>query len=127
MSDLEYKEFFSNRIKYILEKYDLNQQQLAERLNVSESTVGKWILKKAVPRFEVIQLLSEQFNVPKSFFLDETIEEHDYDPDALEILEMLEKDQDLKMLFLKTGKLSDIDKERLVRILKATLPPEDDQ
>ena len=127
MSDLEYKEFFSNRIKYILEKYDLNQHDLAERLGVSESTVGKWILQKAVPRFEVIQKLSEQFNVPKSFFLDESIEEHEYDPDALEILEMLEKDKDLKMLFLKTGKMSDTDKERLVRILKATLPPEDDQ
>ncbi len=35
---------------------------------------------------------------------------------------MLESDQDLKLLFMKTGKLSPEDKDRLVRVLKATLP-----
>jgi len=122
MSDQEFIEIFSKRIKYILEKHDLTQQELANKLEVNESTVGKWVLQKAIPRMGIIQKLSEMFNVPKSFFIDETIEEHDYDPDAIEILEMLERDQDLKMLFMKTGKLSPEDKDRLVRVLKATLP-----
>ncbi len=124
MSDQEFIEIFSKRIKYILEKHDLTQQELATKLDVSESTVGKWVLQKAVPRMGIIQKLSEMFSVPKSFFIDETIDEHEYDPDAIEILEMLERDQDLKMLFMKTSKLSQEDKERLVRIFKATLPQE---
>lgn len=70
MSDIEIRHTFSIRLKKLLTEHELTQHQLSKILNVSESTVGKWILEKSIPRMGVIQKLSEYFNVPKSYFLE---------------------------------------------------------
>lgn len=70
MSDIEIRHTFSIRLKKLLAEHELTQHQLSKILNVSESTVGKWILEKSLPRMGVIQKLSEYFNVPKSYFLE---------------------------------------------------------
>lgn len=70
MSDIEIRHTFSIRLKKLLTEHELTQHQLSKILNVSESTVGKWILEKSLPRMGVIQKLSEYFNVPKSYFLE---------------------------------------------------------
>lgn len=70
MSDIEIRNTFSIRLKKLLTEHELTQHQLSKILNVSESTVGKWILEKSLPRMGVIQKLSEYFNVPKSYFLE---------------------------------------------------------
>lgn len=70
MTDTEIKHVFSKRLKNLLTEYELTQNQLSKILGVSESTVGKWILEKSIPRMGVIQKLSEYFNVPKSYFLE---------------------------------------------------------
>ena len=69
MSDIEIRHTFSIRLKKLLTEHELTQHQLSKILNVSESTVGKWILEKSLPRMGIIQKLSEYFNVPKSYFL----------------------------------------------------------
>lgn len=124
MSEQEYLELFSKKIKQLLEDNNLNQQELAAKLGLSESTVGKWVLMKSIPRMGVIQKMSDLFHVPKSYFFEEATPPQEYDPDAEEILALLERPDmhDLKMLFMKTGNLSQEDKEQIVRILKATLP-----
>lgn len=70
MANTEIKHVFSKRLKNLLTEYELTQNQLSKILGVSESTVGKWILEKSIPRMGVIQKLSEYFNVPKSYFLE---------------------------------------------------------
>lgn len=70
MNDIEIRHTFSIRLKKLLTEHELTQHQLSKILNVSESTVGKWILEKSLPRMGVIQKLSEYFNVPKSYFLE---------------------------------------------------------
>lgn len=70
MSDIEIRHTFSIRLKKLLTEHELTQHQLSKILNVSESTVGKWILEKSLPRMGIIQKLSEYFNVPKSYFLE---------------------------------------------------------
>lgn len=70
MTNTEIKHVFSKRLKNLLTEYELTQNQLSKILGVSESTVGKWILEKSIPRMGVIQKLSEYFNVPKSYFLE---------------------------------------------------------
>lgn len=72
MTNTEIKHVFSKRLKNLLTEYELTQNQLSKILGVSESTVGKWILEKSIPRMGVIQKLSEYFNVPKSYFLEPT-------------------------------------------------------
>lgn len=72
MSDIENARLIiSKRIQEVLDKNDMTQSDLAKILSVSESTVGKWILMKSIPRMGIIQKLSDYFNVPKSYFLEE--------------------------------------------------------
>lgn len=70
MNDIDIRHTFSMRLKTLLSEHEMTQNQLSKILGVSESTVGKWILEKSLPRMGVIQKLSEHFNVPKSYFLE---------------------------------------------------------
>lgn len=65
------RELFSRRLARLIDSQDIQQNDLARKLGVSESTVGKWLLKKAMPRMGAIQKLADYFEVPKSYFLEE--------------------------------------------------------
>lgn len=70
MNDIDIRHTFSMRLKALLSEHEMTQNQLSKILGVSESTVGKWILEKSLPRMGIIQKLSEHFDVPKSYFLE---------------------------------------------------------
>ena len=63
----------SANIRKILKEYNLNQNELAKIAEVSESTVGKWVLKKSVPRAGAIEKISNHFGLPKSYLLKESV------------------------------------------------------
>ena len=65
------QEIFAKKLRGLLDENKINQSELAEMLQVSESTVGKWLLKKALPRMGIIEKLSSIFNCPKSYLLEE--------------------------------------------------------
>ncbi len=65
------EEVVSDNIKKLLRDHNLNQSDLAKIAGVSESTVGKWVLKKAAPRMGAIEKISEYFGLPKSYILKE--------------------------------------------------------
>lgn len=75
MNEQEMKTLFSQRLQLLLAEHELNQNDLSEILGVDKSTVGKWILQKSMPRMGIIQKLSDHFNIEKSFFLEEHIED----------------------------------------------------
>ena len=86
--------------------HNMNQNELAKILNVSESTVGKWVLGKSMPRtMGIIQTIADNFGVGKSFLLEETPVEdtpapaYYLDPETAEIAEELHKRKDMRMLF----------------------------
>ncbi len=94
------KNLFSIRLTKIMDEHGLNQNELANILGVSESTVGKWVLKKALPRMGIIQKLADYFNVGKSYFLEESFNNGYYtDPETAELAEKLRTDPDMKILF----------------------------
>lgn len=94
------KNLFSIRLTKIMDEHGLNQNELASILGVSESTVGKWVLKKALPRMGIIQKLADYFNVGKSYFLEESFNNGYYtDPETAELAEKLRTDPDMKILF----------------------------
>ncbi len=65
------KKLFSERLGALIQNQGVQQNILADKIGVSESTVGKWLLEKALPRMGAIQKLSDYFGVPKSYFLEE--------------------------------------------------------
>lgn len=63
------KKLFSDRLSNLLKERKITQVQLSKILGVQESTVGKWLLEKALPRMRIIEKLGSYFNVSKSYFL----------------------------------------------------------
>lgn len=69
MKDIE--TVVSENIQKLMDEYNLNNVELAKIAGVSDSSVGKWLLKKATPRMGAIQKISDYFNIPKSYILNE--------------------------------------------------------
>lgn len=104
------REIFSCKLQLLLDDRKVSQAELSRIVGVSESAVGKWILKKAMPRMGVIQNLADYFGVNKSYFLEETPKDNkntskeDPFPDVtpeeraalLNVLAILRADPDLK-------------------------------
>lgn len=68
---LKARALFSQRLGILLNKYDMKQNELATFLGVSESTVGKWILGKSMPRtMGLVQKIADHFGVGKSYLLE---------------------------------------------------------
>ena len=71
MNDYEIRDNISKNLKKYMEEKDINNKELANILNVSESTVGKWLLKKSVPRMGIIEQISNYFDIEKSDLLED--------------------------------------------------------
>ena len=71
MKDIE--TVVSENIQRLIKEYNLSHADLAKIADVSVSTVGKWVLKKAAPRMGAIQKISDHFNLPKSYILKEEV------------------------------------------------------
>lgn len=100
------RELFSRRLSTLLNEHNMNQNELAKILNVSESTVGKWVLGKSMPRtMGIIQTIADSFGVGKSYLLEEVPQKETpaptyyLDPETAEIAEQLHKRKDMRMLF----------------------------
>ncbi|MGN8759291.1 helix-turn-helix domain-containing protein [Acidaminococcus fermentans] len=105
----ELRALFSNRLSALLNEHNINQNELAKILGVSESTVGKWMLMKSLPRMGIIQKLSDYFGVPKSYFLEESAANkraYYLDPETARLAQEVKDDPRYRALFDATRKLS---------------------
>lgn len=69
--DYKIKENISNNLSYYMEQNNINNKQLANILHVSESTVGKWLLKKSTPRMGIIEKMANYFEIEKSDLIED--------------------------------------------------------
>lgn len=69
MSESELARIIGKSIDSLLISSGMKQNELAEILKVSESTVGKWVLGKSIPRMGTIQQIADYFGVDKSDIL----------------------------------------------------------
>lgn len=65
------EEVVADNINKLLKEKNINKNDLAKIAGVSESTVGKWTLEKATPRMGAVQKISDYFDLPKSYILEE--------------------------------------------------------
>lgn len=102
------KEIFSVRLANLLSENNMSQTELASMLGVSESTVGKWLLKKAFPRMSILEKLSVIFNRPKAYFYDEEEQRSTYylNPETAQLAQELHDNPDLRILMDASKKLS---------------------
>ena len=102
------REIFAQKLSKLLADSDMNQADLANMLGVSESTVGKWILKKALPRMSIIEKLSVIFNRPKAYFYDDSEDRQTYylNPETAQLAQEIHDNPDLRILMDASRKLS---------------------
>lgn len=62
--------FNNKKIRYLRNQKKYSQRQLADKLNVGESTVGMWESGKRTPSHEFIPKLAEIFGVTIDYFYD---------------------------------------------------------
>ena len=86
--------------KFIAKKrkeQNLTQEQLAERLNISNKTVSKWETGKCMPDYSIVELLCKELNTTLAELMNGEEDEksiHTYDNE--QVVSMIEKMQDLK-------------------------------
>ena len=68
---IKLRKIFAERLQAVMSENKIKQNELADMLHVSESTVGKWLLMKALPRMGIVEKLASIFGKQKSYFLEE--------------------------------------------------------
>ena len=58
-------------ISRLLQESGMTQADLAEKIGLSESAVGKWVLGKGSPRMGNVQKMADLFRVPISTIIEE--------------------------------------------------------
>ena len=86
--------------KFILKKrkeQNFTQEQLAERLGVSNKTISKWETGKCMPDYSIIESLCRELNITLAELLDGKEDEKSTRAyDSQQILKMMKETQDLK-------------------------------
>lgn len=57
------KNYFSQNLKYLRTKHNLTQEQLANKINSTRSTVNNWENEISEPNLDMIRKLTETFNI----------------------------------------------------------------
>lgn len=60
---------FLTRLKQLMQKENLSQNKLAQKMKMEQATVSKWLLMKAMPEVDSLIALSKVFDYPVDYFL----------------------------------------------------------
>lgn len=71
MDQAKTSKIIANNLKRLMQEKNVSNSELSKVIGVSESTVGKWLLEKAIPRMGAIEKLASYFHVNKSDLLEE--------------------------------------------------------
>ena len=85
--------------KFIFKKRkekNFTQEQLAERLGVSNKTISKWETGKCMPDYSMIEPLCQELNITAAQLFDGEDEKSIHTYDSQQILKMIKETRDLK-------------------------------
>ena len=71
MPEQEFNAVFSKRLRYYLNKYEMTQVELAERLGVGTTSVYNWCNGIKTPRMDKVDLMCDLFHCKRSDLVDE--------------------------------------------------------
>lgn len=109
---------FGTIIKKLRENAGISQEELGKIIGVSDKTISSWEINRTEPKMEIVQKISEYFNVSTDYLIkgDNYIfsygnhqENLDYfadNPELLENYRHITENDNLKLLFDSTKDLS---------------------
>lgn len=107
---------FKDRLKELRNRRGLSQVALAERLNLSKSTIGAYETGDIKPSVEALNTIADFFNVDLNYLMGaEDGSTYYLDPEAAELAKEIANRQDLRILFDATR---DISAEEMAVIIK---------
>lgn len=73
------KELFAKKITVLRKKYHYTQQELADKLNISNKTVSRWERAEGYPDLEILPILANLYHVSVDYLLSDHEEYQDID------------------------------------------------
>ena len=98
MSEKEFNEIFSKKLRYYLELNEMTQAELAKRLDVGKSSVSNWVNGTKSPRMSKVDAMCEIFHCTRSDLIAEE-EGHYVDPETIALAQKLYQNPEMHMLF----------------------------
>lgn len=88
-----------NILKSLRIKEGLTQEELADNLNVSRSSIGMYENGERVPSVEILEMFADFFNVDMNYITGTTEEEYFLDLQTKQIAQEIFDNKELKALF----------------------------
>lgn len=114
MSEKDFKQIFSSRLKYYLNKYEMTQLELSKRLGVGTTSIYNWCNGVKIPRMDKVDAMCEIFHCKRSDLMEEPNDNNKnyyLNDDAREMAQFMYENPEYKVLFDATKKVKkeDID------------------
>lgn len=91
---------FAERLRLLRKQRNLSQQQLAEKLGISNSTISMYERGEREPDFEMLELIGDYFNVDVNYLLGKEQGSTYYlDPEVAELAKALFERPEMRVLF----------------------------
>lgn len=65
------KKIFAKNLRFYMNEYKLNQNDISKITNVSRQSVSNWLNEKLLPRMGIIEILADHFHILKSDLLED--------------------------------------------------------
>ena len=123
--------FNANKLSYLRKKEKMSQEQLANKLNISPSTVGMYETAKRQPDNEMVTKIANLFNVSTDYLLDNDLKDINVSEDNKELVQSLVDGLTNplnKALYSKASELkNDRDKEAVLKVIEAFIEDVDNR
>lgn len=123
--------FNANKLSYLRKKEKMSQEQLANKLNISPSTVGMYETAKRQPDNEMVTKIANLFNVSTDYLLDNDLNDVNVSEDNKKLVQSLVDGLTNplnKALYSKASELkNDRDKEAVLKVIEAFIEDVDNR
>lgn len=116
--------FNNNKLIKLRKDYNLSQEQLASKMNVSASAIGMWEQGRRQPDNETLTKMANIFNVSTDYLLDNEIssefkEQSEENKELLKNISDDLQDPTMKALYSKASELkNDRDRKMILNVIK---------
>ncbi len=118
MSDLGNKETFAKNLKYYMDTYSKDRNDICQILDVPYSTLSDWLNAKKYPRIDKIELLANYFNIQKSDLIENKNDVINNEPELL---------KQFRLLYDKMKNYSEESQKMVYNVTKSVMDEIDNQ